>query len=296
MTVFLKSTVRPCPSVRRPSSSTCSSTLKTSGCAFSTSSNSSTWIGPPPHRFGELAAFLVADIARRRADQAGDGVLLHELAHVDAHHGVARRRTGTRRAPWSARSCRRRWARGTGTSRSAGSGSCRPARARRTALATARTASALADDALCERVFHLAAACRARLPASVSTGMPVQRDTICGDVLGACTASLTIASCDASRRSSRERVSSVRDRRRTAARRRWRSRPRRWAMSISARALSSFSFDAAARPGPTAFSLSICAVRVADSCFEFGQFAFELLEAVLRGLVGSPSAAPRARS
>ena len=31
ITVFLKSTVRPCPSVRRPSSSTCSSTLKTSG-------------------------------------------------------------------------------------------------------------------------------------------------------------------------------------------------------------------------------------------------------------------------
>ena len=42
MTVFLKSTVRPWPSVRRPSSSTCESTLKTSGWAFSTSSNSST--------------------------------------------------------------------------------------------------------------------------------------------------------------------------------------------------------------------------------------------------------------
>ena len=37
-----KSTVRPWPSVRRPSSSTCSSTLKTSGWAFSTSSSSST--------------------------------------------------------------------------------------------------------------------------------------------------------------------------------------------------------------------------------------------------------------
>ena len=40
--VFLKSTVRPCPSVSRPSSSTCSSTLNTSGCAFSISSNSTT--------------------------------------------------------------------------------------------------------------------------------------------------------------------------------------------------------------------------------------------------------------
>jgi hypothetical protein len=42
ITVFLKSTVRPWPSVRRPSSSTCSSTLNTSGWAFSISSNSTT--------------------------------------------------------------------------------------------------------------------------------------------------------------------------------------------------------------------------------------------------------------
>jgi hypothetical protein len=42
-TVFLKSTVRPCESVRRPSSRIWSRTLKTSGCAFSISSNSTTW-------------------------------------------------------------------------------------------------------------------------------------------------------------------------------------------------------------------------------------------------------------
>jgi hypothetical protein len=36
MTVFLKSTVRPWPSVMRPSSSTCGSTLNTSGWAFLT--------------------------------------------------------------------------------------------------------------------------------------------------------------------------------------------------------------------------------------------------------------------
>ena len=39
MSVLRKSTVRPWPSVSRPSSSTCSRTLKTSGCAFSISSN-----------------------------------------------------------------------------------------------------------------------------------------------------------------------------------------------------------------------------------------------------------------
>jgi hypothetical protein len=38
------------------------------------------------HRLGEVTALLIADIARRRADQARHGVLLHELGHVDAHH------------------------------------------------------------------------------------------------------------------------------------------------------------------------------------------------------------------
>ncbi|KOT22176.1 hypothetical protein DM52_2199 [Burkholderia mallei] len=36
------------------------------------------------HGFGQIAAFLVADVAGRRADQPRDAVLLHELAHVDA--------------------------------------------------------------------------------------------------------------------------------------------------------------------------------------------------------------------
>jgi hypothetical protein len=43
-------------------------------------------IGPAAHRLGQRAALLIADIARRRADQAGDRVLLHVLRHVDAHH------------------------------------------------------------------------------------------------------------------------------------------------------------------------------------------------------------------
>ena len=43
--VFLKSTVLPWLSVIRPSSSTCNSTLNTSGCAFSISSNSTTLYG-----------------------------------------------------------------------------------------------------------------------------------------------------------------------------------------------------------------------------------------------------------
>ncbi len=45
MTVLRKSTVRPCASVSRPSSRICSSVLKTSGCAFSISSKSTTEYG-----------------------------------------------------------------------------------------------------------------------------------------------------------------------------------------------------------------------------------------------------------
>ncbi len=44
-TAFLKSTVRPWPSVSRPSSMTCSRTLKTSLCAFSISSSRITEYG-----------------------------------------------------------------------------------------------------------------------------------------------------------------------------------------------------------------------------------------------------------
>ena len=41
-------------------------------------------IGPAAHGLGELTAFLVTHVARRRADQPRHGVLLHVLAHVDA--------------------------------------------------------------------------------------------------------------------------------------------------------------------------------------------------------------------
>jgi hypothetical protein len=78
--VFLKSTVRPKLSVSRPSSMIWRSMLKTSGCAFSTSSRRTTAYGRRRTRLGELAALLVADVARRRADEAADVVLLHVLA------------------------------------------------------------------------------------------------------------------------------------------------------------------------------------------------------------------------
>ncbi len=45
-------------------------------------------IRPAADGFGELAAFFVADVSWRGADEAGDGMLLHEFGHVDADEGV----------------------------------------------------------------------------------------------------------------------------------------------------------------------------------------------------------------
>ena len=87
-TVLRKSTVRPWPSVRRPSSSTCSRTSKTSGVRLLDLVEQDHAVRPAPHRLGELAALVVADVAGRRADQPRDRVPLLVLAHVEPHHRV----------------------------------------------------------------------------------------------------------------------------------------------------------------------------------------------------------------
>src|ERR671934_89065 len=73
-TVFLKSTVRPCPSVMRPSSRTCNSALKTSGCAFSISSK----------RITEYRA-RAPDCIRHHAHRLvlADDAVVQLLFHVD---------------------------------------------------------------------------------------------------------------------------------------------------------------------------------------------------------------------
>ena len=63
------------------------------------------------HLLGELAALLVADVAGRRAEQPRDGVLLASTRDMSSWIRRPRRRTGTRRASWPARSCRHRWGR-----------------------------------------------------------------------------------------------------------------------------------------------------------------------------------------
>ncbi len=40
------------------------------------------------HPFGQLTAFFITDIARRRTDHSGYGMLLHVFGHIDANHAA----------------------------------------------------------------------------------------------------------------------------------------------------------------------------------------------------------------
>ena len=109
----------------------------------------------PPDRLGELAALLVADVTGRGADQAGNVVFLLVLAHVDADHRplVVEEHLGEGLGELGLADARS--GRGTGTSRSAGSGptarpGCAGWRSRRPV-----TASSWPIDALVQQVLEL---------------------------------------------------------------------------------------------------------------------------------------------
>ena len=133
-------------------------------------------VGAAADGLGELAALVVAHVARGRADEPRDRVLLHVLRHVDADHRVLRveHELGQRAGQLGLAHAGR--ARGRGRCRSGGSGSCRPARERRIALATASTASSWPMTRSCRRSsmwtsFSTSPSMRRE------TGMPVQRPT-----------------------------------------------------------------------------------------------------------------------
>ncbi len=140
MMQFLKSTVRPLPSVRRPSSRIWSNALKTSGCAFSISSNRTTEYGRRRTASVRLPTFLVTYVAGRRAYQPRYRVPLHVFGHVHSYHclliveqelGQSSRKLGFA-TPVGPRNINEPMGR---------LGSCNPERARRTASATAIIAS-----------------------------------------------------------------------------------------------------------------------------------------------------------
>ena len=80
MTVFLKSTVRPFESVRRPSS-------RIWRCLFDFVEEDD-GVGFTSDGFGELSAFFVPNVSWRRTDESADAVFFHVLAHVESDDGL----------------------------------------------------------------------------------------------------------------------------------------------------------------------------------------------------------------
>ena len=133
-------------------------------------------VGLAAHELGQVAALLVADVARRRADQPRDRVPLLELGHVDADQMLlgVEQEFGERLAELGLAHARRaeeqeRAVRAVGVGRApSASGGSRPA--------TRRTASSWPTTRRCSA----SSMCRSlsRSPCIIfDTGMPVARDT-----------------------------------------------------------------------------------------------------------------------
>ena len=88
MTVFLKSTERPCASVSRPSSKHLQQRVEDVGVRLLDLVEEHHRERLAPHLLGELATLFVADVTRRRTEQPGRSVLLAELAHVEGDERV----------------------------------------------------------------------------------------------------------------------------------------------------------------------------------------------------------------
>ena len=56
-------------------------------------------VGLAPHRFGELAALVVADVSRRRPNQSADRMPLLVLTHIKPHHVVLTVEQGSGQRP-----------------------------------------------------------------------------------------------------------------------------------------------------------------------------------------------------
>ena len=96
MIVLRKSIFRPNESVIFPSSKIWSKQMHHVGMRFFDFVEEHDRVGPAPDGFGKLPAFLVTDVARRRADQARGGEFFHVLRHVDLDErvGIAKHELG----------------------------------------------------------------------------------------------------------------------------------------------------------------------------------------------------------
>ena len=133
-------------------------------------------VGLAPHDLREVPALLVADVSRRARRSGAPPSASPCTRTCRCARGRPRNRTGTPRAPCKARSCPRPWARGTGTSRRAGSGPRGPRASggwRRTRGARPRPGPPRAGAGWSSMRSSFS-----RSPCIIlETGMPVARDT-----------------------------------------------------------------------------------------------------------------------
>ena len=88
MTVFEKSTVRPCASLILPLVQNLQQDIHNVRMCFFDLVKQHDAVGMAADLLGQLPGLVVADIARGRADEAGHRVLFHVLAHVDGDERV----------------------------------------------------------------------------------------------------------------------------------------------------------------------------------------------------------------
>ncbi len=86
--VFLKLTVLPLLSVKRPSSKTCNNILNTSGCAFFYFIEQDDRIWFAAYCLRQLSTFIISNVSRRRTNQTSRTELLLVFAHINTCHHV----------------------------------------------------------------------------------------------------------------------------------------------------------------------------------------------------------------
>ena len=189
-------------------------------------------------------------------------MLLHEFGHVDADHRAARRRRGIRRAPCVSSVLPTPVGPRNRNDPSGRFGSCKPARARRTAADDRLHGFVLADHARADRRLPSGATSRARLRSSARPGCRSSGDDR-GDIL---VGRLPRAAWRPWSRPAPRRVASrARGCGRIAARRPWRDRHCAAPARVRAAAASSCSLILAS---PAILSFSACQrwVSSADCC------------------------------
>ena len=111
-------------------------------------------VGTSPDRFGQPAALFVAHVSGRGSDQSRDRVLFHVFGHVDPDHRVFGIEEVLGEGLAESRSCRLRWGRGRGMTRSV-VGFTKTGTVSPDGFADRDHRFVLADDAPGQTLFHV---------------------------------------------------------------------------------------------------------------------------------------------